>query len=125
MIQGIGIDIVEIEKLREAIKRGKERFTRRVFTNLEIDYSNRKRSRYQHFAARFATKEAFMKALGTGWQNGIRWRDIETINDRLGKPNLNLFGKAKELASEMKVKKIHVSLSHSENYAIAQVILER
>ena len=125
MIQGIGIDIIEIEKLREAIKRGKERFIRRVFTDLEMDYCNRKRSRYQHFAVRFAAKEAFMKALGTGWQNGIRWRDIETLNDRLEKPGLNLFGKAKELASEMKVKKIHVSLSHFEKYAIAQVILER
>jgi len=125
LIQGIGIDIIEIEKLREAIKRGKERFIRRVFTDLEMDYCNRKRSRYQHFAVRFAAKEAFMKALGTGWQNGIRWRDIETLNDRLEKPGLNLFGKAKELASEMKVKKIHVSLSHFEKYAIAQVILER
>ncbi len=124
MIQGIGIDIVEIERLRKAMKRGKERFMRLVFTNTEIDYCNKKRLKYQHFAVRFAVKEAFMKALGTGWQNGIKWRDIETVNDKLGKPNLNLFGKAKELASEMKVKEIHVSLSHSENYAIAQVILE-
>lgn len=123
MIQGIGIDIVEIEKLRGAIKRGKERFIRRVFTDLEIEYCNKKGPRCQHFAVRFAAKEAFMKALGTGWQNGVKWRDIETLNDRLGKPNLNLSGKAKELASKMKIKKTYVSLSHSENHAIAQVIL--
>lgn len=123
MIQGIGIDIVEIERLRKAMKRGRERFVRRVFTNTEIDYCNNK-LKYQHFAVRFAAKEAFMKALGTGWQNGISWKDIETINNRLGKPNLNLFGKAKKLASEMKVRTIHVSLSYSENYAVAQVILE-
>ena len=125
MIQGIGIDIVDIERIKEAINKGGERFIRRVFTNLEINYCNKKRLKYQHFAVRFAAKEAVFKALGTGWQKGVRWVDVETLNDKLGKPMINLFGKVKELSHEMKIKRIHVSLSHSANYAIAQVILEK
>ncbi len=124
MIQGIGIDIIEIERIKEAINKGGERFVRRVFTNLEINYCNKKRLKYQHFAVRFAAKEAVFKALGTGWQKGVRWVDVEIVNDKLGKPMINLFGKTKELAEKMKIKRIYISLSHSANYAIAQIIFE-
>jgi len=125
LIQGIGIDILKIERIKEAINKGGERFVRRVFTNLEINYCNKKRLKYQHFAVRFAAKEAVFKAFGTGWQKGFRWVDVETLNDKLGKPMINLFGKTKELAEKMKIKRIHVSLAHSANYAIAQIVFEK
>ena len=125
MIQGIGIDIIEIERIKEAINKGGERFVRRIFTDIEINYCNKKRLKYQHFAVRFAAKEAVFKAIGTGWQKGVRWVDVETLNDKLGKPMINLFGKTKKLAEKMKIKKIYVSFSHSANYAIAQIIFEK
>jgi len=125
MIQGTGIDIIEIEKLEKIIKRSGERFIRRVFTKSEIIYCNKKRWKYQHFAVRFAAKEALFKAFGTGWQKGFRWIDVETLNDEGGRPRINLFGKVGELARRMKIKKIHISLAHSGNYVVAQVILEK
>jgi holo-[acyl-carrier protein] synthase len=123
MIKGIGTDIVEIEAIAKSIENS-IRFKERVFTKTEIDFCEQKPLRYQHYAARFAAKEAVMKALGTGWANGIQWKHIEAINEENGKPFIRLTGKAKEQSKKMKIRGIHISLSHSEEYAVAVVVLE-
>jgi len=123
--KGIGIDIAEIGKIREIIEKNGERFLRRTFTQDEIHYCEKKGLKgYQHYAARFAAKEATFKALGTGWQKGIRWTDVEVINNDSGMPTLNLYGKAKEIADQMGVRHAVVSISHYREYAVACVLLE-
>lgn len=124
MIIGTGIDIVAVSRIREAETRWGRRFLNRVFKEGEIKYSFNHKSPYMHLAARFASKEAMMKALGTGLTEGIRWKDIEVINKDNGKPDIILHGRVKELASLMGVGCIHVSISHDETYAVAQVLLE-
>jgi len=122
---GIGIDIVEIGKIREIIEKNGERFLRRTFTEAEMHYCEKRGvTKYQHYAARFAAKEAFLKALGTGWQRGTRWTDIEVINNELGMPTLNLYGKAENIADQMGVRNTVVSISHIREYAVACVLLE-
>src|SRR5688572_4562129 len=101
MIVGIGSDIAEVHRLREAIARHGERFLRRVFTEQEIQYCQSHRNTEERFAARFAAKEAAMKALGTGWRRGITWRDIEVCNAPNGKPTLILTGKALEICRSL------------------------
>jgi holo-[acyl-carrier protein] synthase len=96
---------------------------KRVFTPLEIKYCDGKKNSAQNYAARFAAKEAFMKALGTGWRKGVAFKDIEVVNEESGKPGLVLYGKAKELAEAMGVVSIHVSLTHLKSYASAVVTL--
>ena len=124
MIIGIGADLAEVHRLREAIERHGERFLQRVFTPLEITYCQAHRNSAERFAARFAAKEAMMKALGTGWRRGIRWRDIEVFNAAGGKPELNLSGKAREIYLALGGKHILLSLTHTDDYALAQVIIE-
>ncbi len=102
------------------------RFTERVFTQTERDYCEAKGvSSAQSFAARFAAKEAFLKALGTGWRGKITWHDIEIINDELGVPSFNLSGESLELMQKLGANKVHLSLSHTNEHAVAQVILEQ
>src|SRR6185436_10163786 len=96
MIVAIGIDIVEISRMQEVFARRGERFRSRVFTEAEIEYCEGRASRLESYAARFAAKEAVMKALGTGWAEGIAWRDIEVTRDEAGKPGLELTGRARE-----------------------------
>ncbi|MEW6606372.1 MAG: holo-ACP synthase [bacterium] len=124
MIYGIGNDIIEISKIKKSILSSNGAFLMRVFTDYEIKYCNSKKNRYQHYAVRFAAKEALMKAIGIGWQKGVKWKDVEVRNGELGKPTLNLYGKVKQLVDEMGVRNVLVTLSHCEEYAVAEVVLE-
>ncbi|MCI0622957.1 MAG: holo-ACP synthase [Acidobacteria bacterium] len=124
MIVGIGVDIVEIEKLRRAMVRRGDRLRNRAFTAGEIAYCEERASRYQHYAGRFAAKEAVFKAIGTGWRGGIGWHDAEVKNEMSGKPVLILSGRALEIAHHMGVRQFWLSLSHTDRYAVAQVVLE-
>jgi holo-[acyl-carrier protein] synthase len=124
MIVGTGVDLCEVDRLREAIERYGERFKQRVFTDREIAYSERKANRYERYAARFAAKEAGMKALGTGWRGGIAWRDFEVTNLPTGRPTLAFHGKAGDIAQKLGVRNIALSLTHTRDQAMAMVILE-
>jgi holo-[acyl-carrier protein] synthase len=124
MIVAIGIDIVEIPRIEEKLSQGNTRFLNRVFTVGEIEYCEKRGSKFASYAARFAAKEAVMKALGTGWGDGVGWKEIEVVNDEAGKPKINLTGRALEKFNELGARTTHVSLSHSKDSAIAQVIFE-
>ena len=124
MIVGIGVDIVEIEKLRLAMVRRGDRLRNRAFTPLEIEYCEERANQYQHYAARFAAKEAAFKAIGTGWREGVGWHDAEVRNALSGKPSLFLSGRALELAHHRGALHFWLSLSHTDRYAVAQVVLE-
>ncbi|MGR3302032.1 MAG: holo-ACP synthase [Candidatus Scalindua sp.] len=117
-----GIDIIEIKRIEKVFSSHKN-FLRRVYTSDEVEYCQSKRNCYQHYAVRFASKEAVLKAFGTGLRGRIKWTDIETLNDELGKPYVNLYGRAKELADEKRIGEISVSLSHCKDYAVAHVLL--
>jgi len=118
----IGIDIIEIKRIERLIS-ANEGFIKKIFTEKELEYCTPKKNKYQHFAARFATKEAMFKALGTGWRGKMKWTDIELLNDERGKPYLNFYGSVKELVDEKNINSASVSLSHCNDYAIAQVLL--
>ena len=124
MIVGTGIDIVEVPRVAESIQRFGARFLNRIFTAAEIEYCDSKANRVERFAARFAAKEAAMKALGTGWSRGIRWRDIEVFRRPGSRPTIRFHGKAAEHASRLETKNVALSLSHTPEQAIASVILE-
>jgi len=124
MIVGSGIDIAEVERIARSITRFGDRFLRRIFTEGEIRYCDSKANRVERYAARFAAKEAAMKALGTGWNYGVAWRDIEVCRMPGGRPTITFHGKAAEFASKLATKHIALSISHTEQLAIAQVILE-
>jgi holo-[acyl-carrier protein] synthase len=124
MIVGTGIDIAEVPRIREAIARFGDRFLQRIFSAGEIRYCESKANRVERYAARFAAKEAAMKALGTGWNHGVRWRDCEVTRLPGGRPTISFHGKAGEIAAKLGVKNAALSLSHTEEQAIAQVILE-
>ncbi|MCE5322785.1 holo-ACP synthase [bacterium] len=115
-ILGVGTDIVETARIREVLER-EEAFARRVFTQAELDYSLPKQSKYLHLAARFAAKEAVAKALGRSFS----WQDVEVVNNALGKPEVKLHGEAKGAAGKARV---HLSVSHTKNYASAVAIVE-
>jgi len=123
MLGGIGIDLVEIGSIEDMIS-SNERFVNRVFTKGEIGDCEGRFSRFQHYAARFAAKEAVMKALGSGWNLGVQWKDIEVVRVDGAAPTVRLHKKAKLLAKQKSVNAIHLSLSHSDNYATAIAILE-
>ena len=128
MIAGIGIDHIEISRIKKIIKKEKERFLERIFSEGEIKYCEGKKNKYQHYAARFAAKEAVYKALtpeGKAAPEGIKWRDIEVVNNESGKPEIILRNKALSFAKKIKVSKIYLSLSHNNDTAISQVILEK
>ncbi|MDD2331567.1 MAG: holo-ACP synthase [Candidatus Cloacimonetes bacterium] len=124
MIFGIGTDLVCIERIKGVIEKN-PRFPERVFTPSEIDYCSAKANPYQSYAARFAAKEAFMKALGTGWNGVISWMDIEIFNTGGGKPEIRTRNATAELLEQSGISKIHVSLSHDRDYACAYVVLEK
>src|SRR6202162_3537348 len=125
MIVGTGIDIAEVPRIAESIERFGERFLHRVFTEGEIRYGDSKANLVERFAARFAAKEAAMKALGTGWSHGVRWRDCEVVRMPGGRPTITFHGRAGEVAARLGVKNAALSISHTAEQAIAQVILER
>lgn len=124
MIVGTGIDLVETARIAENIERYGDRFVRRLYTPGEIAYCEKFKNRAERFAARFAVKEAAFKALGTGWREGVRWLDVEVINQASGKPELLLHGRAGELARSLGVTVKTVSISHADHYAVAQVLFE-
>ncbi len=124
MIVGLGVDLAEVPRVRAAAERFGTRFIERVFTAAEIAYVERKANRFERYAARFAAKEAGMKALGTGWKRGVRWRDFEVANLPSGKPTLRLHGEAARVAERLGVKAVALSLTHTAEMAMAQVILE-
>src|SRR5580658_10345134 len=124
MILGTGIDIAEVPRIRQSIERFGDRFLQRIYTAAEIKYCDSKANRVERYAARFAAKAAAMKALGTGWSHGVRWRDCEVVRLRGGRPTNTSHGKAGEIAARLGVKHAALSLSHTAEQAIAQVILE-
>jgi holo-[acyl-carrier protein] synthase len=123
MIIATGVDIVEISRIRNAARRWKKSFLGKIFTEKELEYSNEKTSSYQHLAARFAAKEAVLKALGSGLTSRMEWKDIEVWNERSGKPNVRLSGEVHRISQKLNVQDIVISMSHTRTYAIANVIL--
>ena len=125
MIVSIGIDIIEVYRIRETIERT-PRFVERVYTERERNYcDNKGAASAQSYAARFAAKEAFLKALKTGWRGKITWHDIEVLNDDQGVPHLEISGEARQILEKTGADKIHLSISHTTEHATAQVILEK
>lgn len=124
MIIGIGTDIVAIRRFQRFVDENNTAILHRLFTKQEIDYCCVKKSSAASYAARFAAKEAFMKALGTGLRDGLSWQDMEVVNDSQGKPELNLTARAKELFEERRIGSTFLSLSHDGDNAIAMVVLE-
>ena len=124
MILGTGIDLAEVPRIRAAVERYGPRFIERVFTAKEIAYVERKANNFERYAARFAAKEAGMKAIGTGWRRGVRWQDFEVTNLPSGRPTLTFHGVAAEFARRLGVERVHLSLTHTEQYGQAFVILE-
>ena len=121
MIIGIGTDIIEVVRVASAI--AKVEFKTKIFSQREIDYCEKYKSA-ESFAARFAAKEAFFKALGTGWREGMGITEVEILNDELGKPSIHLSGKALEIFEQKGGKYVHVSLSHLKEKALAFVVIE-
>ena len=125
MIVGTGIDIVEIDRIKRSIIKYSDRFKNKVFTQREIDYCHSQADPSKHFAARFSVKEAVLKCFGTGMTGGILWKDVEVDNKKSGQPTLNLYGKGKDLFNQLKIKHIHISITHDKNYAVAHAIAEK
>jgi holo-[acyl-carrier protein] synthase len=124
VIVGMGIDVAEVKRIASVIESQRERFLRRVFTLDEVAYCEQFKNKYERYAGRFAAKEAAMKALGTGWSRGVRWVDVEVIRQRGRRPTLELRGEAKRIADKLGVKNIAISITHTAEQAIAQVIFE-
>jgi len=125
MIYGIGVDLVNTERIEVVIDRWGKRFTGRVFTPQEIAFCSKRAFPPQAFALRFAAKEAFSKAIGLGMKKGLRWKDIEVFHTSTGRPCLKLHGRASELCREEEIICSHLSLSDEEDYGIAMVVLEK
>lgn len=122
-ILGIGIDIVEVERIRDSIEKQGTPLLERLFTPSEREYCSSMKYPEQHYAVRFAAKEALFKALGTGWSGGIGWNEVEIVRDDRGRPSLILSGKTEEKANEMRARSFHLSLSHTDDYGVAQVVV--
>ena len=123
MIFGIGTDLIEVERVSDKMQNSPG-FKELVFTPAEISYCEMKTYKYEHYAARFAAKEAFLKAIGTGWRSGTAFNEIEVYNDEQGKPELRFYGITEKTVEKMKIGNIFVSLSHLKSVACAMVILE-
>lgn len=124
MIISIGVDIIEISRIAKRVEEAESRFRKRVFTPGEIAYCESRAAKTTSYAARFAAKEAAMKALGTGWAAGIGWQEIEVVNDSAGAPSLKFTGRALERFNLIGATKAFLSLSHTKETAIAQVVFE-
>ncbi len=122
MTAGVGVDIIEVERIERAVERLGRRFVERVFTEGEIAYCSSRPRPAQHFAARFAAKEAALKALGIGWSGGVGWKDIEVVSDSARNPAVRLHGKAKKVAGDKAIAAIHISMSHTSSMAIAVAV---
>jgi len=124
MIVGTGVDLAEVPRIQASIERFGDKFINRIYTAGEIAYVERKANRYERYAARFAAKEAGMKAIGTGWTRGVTWKDFEVANLPSGKPTLRFHGMAAEIADRLGVKNVALSLTHTAEMGVAHVILE-
>jgi holo-[acyl-carrier protein] synthase len=124
MILGIGSDIVKVARIEKLLSQAGNRFCERIFSPKEISYAETRARPELHFAARFAAKEAFVKALGCGFRDGLEWRDIEVINNNLGRPELKLHGQAQKFCQKLEITNTWLSLSHEQEFALAFVVLE-
>jgi holo-[acyl-carrier protein] synthase len=124
MIVGTGVDLAEVPRIEASIARYGARFVERIYTPAEIAYVERKANRFERYAARFAAKEAGMKAIGTGWRHGIRWQDFEVANLPSGKPTLRFHGVAAQFAHNLGVRNVSLSITHTKEVALAHLILE-
>ena len=118
-VLGIGTDIIECARIAQMIEKHGEHFLQRVYTQQEIAYCAGRKAAHQHYAGRWAAKEAVLKALGTGWAHGIQWVDVEVVNQQGGKPNIVLEGKAREISHQLGIEMMLISISHCKNYATA------
>lgn len=125
MIHGIGTDLVEIDRVAELIARWHEHFLAKIFFQEEIDYCRARKRSAQHFAARIAAKEAASKALGTGWRNGVHWKTVQVLRVPGSRPTIRLLGRARDLADQWGIGPIHLTMSHSNTHALAEVIMEK
>lgn len=123
MIVGTGIDIVEVPRIAKSVERFGQRFLNRIFTEAEIRYCDAKANRMERFAARFAAKEAAMKAIGTGMR-GVSWRDFEVGREPSGRPTMLFHSRGAQVAERLGVRRAHLSVSHTEEHAVAYVVLE-
>ena len=123
-IVGTGIDIVECLRIAQMIERHGEIFITRVYTDHEIEYCSARKAATQHYAGRWAAKEAVLKALGTGWRRGISWRDIEIRNDKNGAPTVKLRGGARDVMTAAQIARMHVTISHCRSFAVAYVVAD-
>jgi len=124
-VVGLGTDLARIDRFRKFVADEKTALLERLFSLGERDYAFAKKDPAPHLAARFAAKEACLKAIGTGWRDGISWHDMEVVPDTLGRPELRLSGRVAEIVGTMHVEVVHLSYSHEGDYAVATVILER
>ena len=125
MIFGTGIDIIEVDRIKNSIQKYSDRFKKKIFTQKEIDYCHSQADPAKHLAARFTVKEAVLKCFGTGMTGGILWKDIEVDKLNSGQPILNLHGNGKKLFNQLNLKHIHVSITHDKTYAAAHAIAEK
>ena len=124
MIEGLGIDIIEVERVQHNIEK-EAGFAEMIFSKNEIGYCESKANKFQHYAARFAAKEAFLKAIGTGWLAGMQFNEIEIVNNDEGKPELMVSGSTQKTLSSFAISKVLVSLSHLKTFATAVVVIEK
>ena len=125
MVIGVGIDVVQNQRIRESLEKFGARFLNRIYTEIEAGYCNKCADPGIHFAARFAAKEAAFKALGTGWAAGVKWKDVEVQRLASGQPELHLYGEALVRATSMGATRFHVSLTHDQLVSCAVVLLEK
>ena len=124
MIKGIGIDQIELGRVARVLEQYNERFLGKIYTESEREYFSRWSDPVPRVAGRFAVKEAVMKALGTGWSRGVRWRDIEVVRHPSGKPVVKLHGEARRIFSSLGASEIHCTITHSKDHAMAMIIFE-
>ncbi len=123
IVRGIGVDLTRIPRLREVVARWNDRFLQRVFTEQELEYCRRRRDPIPHLAARFAAKEATLKALGTGLRMGVKWRELEVRRERGQAPTMVLSGRCRAIAEAKGGRRVLLSLTHDGDYAMAQAML--
>lgn len=121
-IVGIGTDIVEVVRIGQMIEKHGELFINRVYTDQEIAYCQRRKEYLQHYAGRWAAKEAVMKTLGTGWSRGVGWKDIEVTTELSGAPTIKIHGAARDIMEQLEITRILISISHCRSYATATAL---
>ncbi|MDO9514941.1 MAG: holo-ACP synthase [Syntrophales bacterium] len=124
MIYAVGTDLVEVSRIERIIEKWRESFIWKVYSEGETNYCSAKSYPAQHFAARFAAKEAFLKGIGLGMAGGVGFRDVEVINRAEGKPELRFHGRAREMVDRVGITECHISISHTDRYAVAFIVLE-